>query len=44
MDNTFTISEDDMKSLVHEIKMMTNYLPANKQQDLQRLVDKMEQM
>jgi hypothetical protein len=35
---------EDMRDLTHEIKMMANYLPANKQQDLQKLVEKMEQM
>lgn len=35
---------EDMKEMTHEIKMMANYLPANKQQDLQKLVEKMEQM
>ena len=35
---------EDMRELTHEVKMMANWLPANKQQDLQRLVEKMEQM
>ena len=35
---------EDTKALIHEIKLMGNFLPANKQQDLQRIVDKMEQM
>ncbi|MBO7461956.1 MAG: hypothetical protein J6T96_05115 [Bacteroidales bacterium] len=40
----FYSRDDDITNMIHEIRSMAAYLPANKQEDVDRLIMRMEQI